>query len=454
MHDLPPGPASVSMLDFLQAGFVSPVPFMKRQRAMYGDTFRLEAQGELVTFTGDPEVIRTVYTLEPDAFDMRAADLVMPIFGRTSLTVSTDARHRRDRRLLSPPFNVAAMRGYAASMAASARAKAATWRPGRPFSMLAATQSIALDIIVRVVFGVEGEAQIEQTRAAVLRLIHALNPWVLVFPSLRRDFGGYGPWARLNRASEALQALLTEQIRVRRTDPGAREDVLSILVRTRDEDGTALDDAELAEQLRTLLFAGHETTATALAWAVWLLHRHPEALARVRDEIERLGPTPAPEAFASLPFLEACCYEALRMCPPVVDVGRVLRKPLQVGRFTIPAGETIVPAPLLLHLREDLYPEPERFRPERFLDKRPSPFELIAFGGGVRRCLGAAFAIYEMKVVLGSVLREHRLRIQGDAPLRHVRRGITMGPRGKVPMVLVARWRAPARPAAITASSG
>lgn len=445
MRPLPPGPTSIGFLDFIRSGFISPVPLLKRFAKTYGDPFRIQTSDGPVTFTGSPEALRAIYTADPDTFDVRGAKVTEPIFGTTSLVVATGTRHRRDRKLLTPPFNASTMRTYGATIAEAASAAAARWTPGRPFSMLEATQDIALDIIVRVVFGVEGEARVKETRGAVLQLIHALHPLIFLFPALRRDFGGLGPWARHRRAAGALDALLADQIRERRGDPGeARRDILSLLLRARYDDDTSMSEAALIEQLRTLLFAGHETTAVALAWTLHGLHREPDTLARVREELDGLGSDPDPDAFASLPYLEAACLEGLRLYPPVVDVGRVTRTPFDLMDYAIPAGEGIVPSPLLLHAREDLYPAPERFRPARFLERKFSPFEYIPFGGGSRRCLGAAFALYEMKVVLGTVLRAHRLRLASPGPIEHVRRGITMGPRGGVPMILESRRPAPA----------
>jgi cytochrome P450 len=415
------------------------VPLLRRLTAEHGDPIRIPTRAGPTTYTGDPEAIRAVYTADPDVFGVRAVNATAPILGRTSLAVSTGEQHRRARKLLAPPFNAGTMRAYGAAMVAAARAAAAPWVRERPFSMLEIAQSIALDVIVRVVFGMEGEERVRRTRAAVLRLIDSMSPAIFLFPKIRRHFLGLGPWARFQRASSALDALLLEQIRARRAAPHERQDILSLLVSVRDEDGRAMEDAALVEQLRTLLFAGHETTATAMAWAMYWLHREPGVLARALEEIDALGAEPAPDALASLPFLEATCFEALRMHPPVVEVGRTTQQPFPLGRYTVPAGEAIVPSPILLHAREDLYPNPDRFQPERFLSWKPSPFEFIPFGGGSKRCLGAAFAMYEMKVVLGTLLHENRLRLVSEAPIQYVRRGITMGPKGGVPMVLEAR---------------
>lgn len=438
---VPPGPRSLTFLDRMRLSFTPPGPVMARFASMYGDPFRVVTPEETVTFTGDPAMIRDVYTADPDVFDPRGVDVTSPIFGWTSLPVSTGARHRRDRKLLSPPFQSGAMRGYAATIADITRSTMAAFAPGRPFSMLEAAQSIALDVILRVVYGAEG-AELARTRATVLELIHALSPLVLVFPWLRRSFGGYGPWARLVRAGDALESMVIAQARAKRAAKDGGQDILSLLTRVKDEQGDTLTDEEIAEQLRAILFAGHETTAMSVAALVDMLHRDPAALDRARSEVDSLGPDPEPAALASLPYVEACCHEALRMHPPVVDVGRVVRTPITVGKYRFTAGEVIVPSPLLLHRRADVYTEPDRFRPERFLGKKPSPFEFIAFGGGARRCLGAAFALFEMKVIVGTLLREARLRPGAPRPVEQIRRGITVGPKGNVPMVLEAR-RAP-----------
>jgi cytochrome P450 len=434
----PPGPNGIGLLDFCQAAFVSPAPLLHRLVREYGDPFRTTLASGPMTFTGEPEAIRALYTADPDTLEPWGVEASLPVFGRTSLPVSSDARHRRDRKLLGQPFNAGSMRAWGATMVEVARAAGERWARGERFRMLETTQDITLDVIVRVVFGVEGKARIAWTREAVLGLIEALNPLVLIFPKLRRDFGGFGPWAKNQRARAALDALLAEEIRERRRgEDERRKDVLSLMLRARYDDGSAMTETELVEQLRAILFAGHETTAVALAWAFQRLYQEPEHLGRVLLEIDALGDDPDPDALASLPFLEAVCMEVLRMSPPVVDVARTTRAPFALGPYTIPPGEGVRASPLLLHARPELYPEPERFRPSRFLERKFSPFEYIPFGGGARRCLGAAFAIYEMKVVLGTLLHRYRLRPGSLETPMHVRRGLTLGPRGGVPMVLL-----------------
>ena len=446
MNPLPPGPAKFSWVDFVRAGLLDPIPTMDRFVAEYGDTIRFPSPNGLITVTSNVEAIRAIYTAEPDTFDAWGGAVGEPVFGTTGLVVTAGARHRRDRKLLTPPFNATTMRAYGHAIVEATRSEAARLVSGRRFSALQVTQDIALEVIIRVVFGVEGADRVAQVRAAVLELIESLNPVLFLFPKLRRPLAGVGPWARNRRAVKALDALLREEIRARRAGADERQDILALMLRARYDDGTAMEEPAILDQLRTLLFAGHETTAVALAWTLYWLHREPQTLARALDEIDALGPDPDPNEVAALPYLDAACCEGLRLDPPVADTGRQTRAPFDMAGFTIPAGEGIGPSPMMLHRREDIYPEPERFRPERFLERKFSPFEYIPFGGGSRRCLGAAFAMYEMKIVLGTFLRENRLQIApGTRAPVHARRGLTLGPRGGVPMILERRRGAPIR---------
>jgi cytochrome P450 len=436
MGVLPPGPRSLGPLDFFRSGLVGPAAEIQRFAAQCGDPFRLPCRRGAITYAGTPEAVRAVYGAGPEEFDVYGVADTAPVFGTTSVVVTSGEAHRRARKLLGPAFKAGAVRAHGATIADAARRVAARWIPGQAFSMLAAMQSVTLDVIVRVLFGVQGEERVQTTFAAVHELVGSIHVALIVFPFLRRDFGGVGPHARNRRAVERLNAILAEEIAARRGSASPQQDLLSLMVAARGEDGTGFAEAELQDQLRALLFAGHETTAIALAWTLYRLHRDPPLLGRAVAEIEALGADPDPDAFAGLPFLEAACLEALRMSPPVVDTARITRRPFDLAGYTIPPGEAIRPSLTLLHARPDLYPDPDRFRPDRFLDFQPSPFELIPFGGGARRCLGAAFALHEMKVVVGTLLHAHRLRLADTRPAEQVRLGLLMGPGGGVPMIL------------------
>ncbi|AUX27860.1 cytochrome P450 [Sorangium cellulosum] len=439
MDRLPPGPKRLGPIESLQVGAITSVSKLRQLAARYGDTFRLPFRRQAVTFTGDPEALRAIYTAPPDSFDVWGVSTSAPVFGSRSLVVVTGEHHRRARKLLSPHFSAASLRAFAGVIAETAEAAARRWVPGQPFSMVETTRAISLDIMLHVVFGVRGDERVQRARAAVIELVASVRPIFILLPWLRRELGGLGPWARSQRAERALNAILLEEIHARREGGVEGKDLLTAMLSARYDDGGGMEDGEILEQLRGLLFAGHDSTALVLAWAFVWLQREPRVLERVLDEIEGLGPAPSPEAFDTLPYLGAVCQEVLRLYPPVVDVARVARRPFDLGGYTIPAGEAVRPTMTILHARPDLYPEPDRFLPERFFGRQFSPFEYIPFGGGARRCLGAAFALLEMKVVLGTLLRGHRLRLLRPERVQPVRVGFTMGPSGDVRTILEAR---------------
>jgi cytochrome P450 len=435
MHPAPPGPRYFNPFSFVRS-LSDPTDFMLETRRRYGDTYRLPTIFGPIVVTGHPEGIRAMFTANADTFAPYQAESTSPLFGETSLALVTGARHRRDRKLLSPPFHGARMRAYGAIMADGAARAAAAWTRGEPFRMLDATQSISLEVILRAVFGLDhASARGQAVREAVIRYVGSIRPQFLFLSWMRRDLSGLSAWARFKRARDHLDALLYDAMAERRREPRERDDILSLLMSARDEDGGAMSDVELRDALLTLLFAGHETTAVALAWALYWLHRDPDELGRVLAEIDALGPSADAEAIAALPYLDAVCQESLRIYPIAPEIPRLLVEPLRLLSFPLPAGTAVMASVILLHNREDLYPEPTRFRPSRFLERKFTPFEYIPFGGGARRCIGAAFALYEMKIVLATILRGSRLRLAGAEPVKPSRRGFTMGPAGGVPMI-------------------
>jgi cytochrome P450 len=301
------------------------------------------------------------------------------------------------------------------------------------------TQAITIDVILRTVFGVEEAERLAVFRAAIDAATRSAHPAVLFAPVLQRSLFGLGPYARLCRDQERLCALLRQQIAAIRPHAAERGDILSLMLRARYEDGSPMDDTDVVDELRTLLIAGHETTAIALGWALHRLHQHPEALARVRAELDALGPAPAPEALAALPFLEAVCHETLRLDPIVLAVVRHLRAPFELAGHRLAPGMAVMANLYLAQRNPAVFPEPDRFVPERFLGRNYSPYEYLPFGGGTRRCIGAAFALFEMKVVLGTLLRLAELRrLPSARPNALVRRNLTMGPADGIPLELVA----------------
>jgi cytochrome P450 len=426
---LPPGPSSAlfSTLQYLRDPFGASLRAARR----YGDPRTLRTAVGPVVVTGDPEAAREILGADPQRFEAYGVDLLAPVMGERSLLLLSGEAHRRARKLLAPPFHGARMKAYAETMRSIAVAEAAHWQPGQPFVMQDSTQAISLRVILQTVFGVVTPEKIDAFHRDVVGVIAALKPSFMFIEGLRRAW--WRPWVRFQRAVQALEQRVYAEIAERRARADGGEDILSLLLATRYDDGSPLDDRDLYEQLMTIVIAGHETTAIALAWAFHLVHTHPAVAERLDAEL-RAAPADA-EALTRLPYLEAVCNETLRLMPLTAQIIRKLKQPFTLKGFTLPAGLGVGVSILSVHRREELYPEPEAFRPERFLERSFAPYEFLPFGGGARRCLGAAFASYEMKIVLGSILQTARLRSAETRPVRVVARNTVVGPGSGVRMV-------------------
>jgi cytochrome P450 len=439
MHTLPQGPSFAPLQTFKLAR--DAVRFYRETSARYGDPFTLPLMVGKVVVTGDPEGIREIFTADPSIFTPFAQVPLEPLVGRHSVLLLDGARHRRERKLLVPPFLGDRMRAYGEIMAAITHRHAAELRPGTVFRAQDLTQAISLEVIIEAVFGIRDPERVAVYREVIGGYLEAYTPLLMVVKPLRRSFGGLGSWARFERFRSRFRALVREEIARRRQDGGeGHEDILSLLLSARDDEGRPMSDEEIDDELRTMLAAGHETTAIAMAWALDWIHRSARIRERLVGEIHALGEKPAPDALAKLPYLSAVCDETLRIHPVVTMVSRRLLQPFTLRGIELPAGVGVMAAIAKVQHDPTIYPEPEVFRPERFLERKFTPFEYLPFGGGARRCLGAAFALYEMKVVLGSLLAAHRFAVQG-APPRPVRRNVTVGPEGGAPLLYVGAIR-------------
>ncbi|WP_309892557.1 cytochrome P450 [Archangium sp.] len=399
-------------------------------RARYGDPFTLPLPMGNVVVTGTTEGIREVFSADPHLFESISQLPLVPVVGENSLLLMSGQRHKRERKLLMPPFHGERMRAYGQLMRdLTLRAASTSLRPGASFRAQHLTQAISLEIIIRAVFGIEEPERVRRYQQVLTSYAESYTPLLLAAVPLRRSFGGVGPWARFQRHVAELDTLLTEELATRRGHEAGHTDILSLLLAARDEEGQPMTDPELKDELRTLLIAGHETTAIGMAWALYHLQREPQTLQRLLEELAPLGPQPEPEALMKLPYLGAVCDEALRLHPVVIVAGRRTVAPFTLCGRELPVGTPIMTSIWLAHRDPATYPDPERFRPERFLERKFSPFEYLPFGGGARRCIGAAFALYEMRVVLGTLLAAHRFSLIPDrTPERPVRRNITFGP--------------------------
>jgi cytochrome P450 len=391
---------------------------MDRCARRLGDSFTLTffPSGLKLTLVSDPEAVKTVFTTPPElAPSGTSSSPVAPIVGPSSVLVLTGPEHMRQRKLLLPPFHGERMREYEDVIVEATRRDMAGWPLSRPMRLQERTRAITLEVILRAVFGVEAE-RMGRLREAIAGLLQPANTLAILLFALRRPRPGPPPGS-VGRALERLDAVIYEELARRReqTDLAQRSDILSLLLQARDEDGQAMTDGELRDELVTLLLAGHETTATSVAWAIERLVRHPPVLARLVAEID------AQSDGGSEEYLTAVVNETLRVRPVVPIVVRVLQQELQVGRYMLPEGTRVTPSIYLTNRNPKVYESPEEFRPERFLEGGPETFSWIPFGGGIRRCIGASFAQLEMKLMLRTMLGELEPKVPANA--RRWRRG-------------------------------
>jgi cytochrome P450 len=426
---LPPGPA---MPRAVQTAIWSRRAqwMLSECRRRFGDTFRLDIayQGTWIVLS-DPDDVRRVFTGDPRVLHAGEANtILLPVLGDNSVLLLDDDAHMEQRKLMLPSFHGERMKRYGRLMADIAAAEIERWPRAEPYRLRPRMQAVTLEIILRAVFGVEEGERLEQLRHQLRRLLDMItDPRRLVFllalgPERIRRFPPF------RRERERVDRLIYDLIADRRAsgDLSERVDILSLLLQASHEDGSPMSDRELRDELVTLLVAGHETTATALSWAVERLVRHPEKLDRLAGEVRAGEET----------YLKAVVLETLRLRPVISLVNRTLKEPFEVGGYRLPAGIQVAPCIYLVHRRADVYPQPERFLPERFLERPPGTYTWIPFGGGVRRCLGGAFAQYEMEVVLRELVSRATVRPARPESERVFRRAITETPRHDAEVVV------------------
>jgi cytochrome P450 len=430
--ELPPGPRAPAVLQTL-AWALAPTWLMDRCAARLGDSFTLTfaPSGLKLVLISDPQAVKDVFTAPAEVAPSGAnASPIAPVLGASSVLIQTGAEHMRQRKLLLPPFHGERMREYEQVIVQETRRNMEGWPLGRAMRMQPRTRAITLEVILRAVFGVEAE-RMGPLRTAIGELLAPMHTLTLLRQALRRPGPGR-PEGAIGRSLDRLDAVVYDEIRVRRAqrDLEARTDILSLLMQARDEQGREMTDAELRDELVTLLLAGHETTATSVAWALERLVRHPDKLTRLVAELD---------AGDGDDYLVAVVNETLRVRPVVPIVVRALTEDLRVGERLLAAGTRVVPSIYLTNRNPRVYDAPAEFRPERFLGEAPETFSWIPFGGGIRRCIGASFAQLEMKLMLATMLSEHRPRVPGRTIWRRGewvrRRAITLVPAGGAAVV-------------------
>jgi cytochrome P450 len=427
---LPPGPWYPALWQTYR--FVTdPFGYSRDVIARYGNTMRTRALNAKGVAVSSPDMVKLVFAADPDTYE--TVPVLAELFGPAAVIATAGPKHKKQRKLLNPRFQGSQMRAFLAAMQRVTDANLASFASaqasGEPIAMIDVAQDITLDVILETVFGDTPDLDREGARRILKELVRALSPALMGAPFLRASW--FPAWRRFTAARAAFDAMVDARVAERRAAAAPGTDLLGALVAARYEDGAEMDGAEIRDQLYTILLAGHETTAVTLSWAVYFLLREPAVLDKLRAELATVDPSDL-QATLKLPYLEAVCNEALRIEPAVTDVARVCKKPLALGPYTVPAGEVVFVNVTFMLRDPSLYPEPHAFRPERFLERSYGPAEFVPFGGGQRRCLGAAFAQAELAIVLATLARDFRLELADDEPERAVRRNITMGPKNGV----------------------
>jgi cytochrome P450 len=426
VEGVPPGPRAPVAVQTL-AMRTRQRPYLERTRRRYGALFttRLFGLGEAV-IVSDPALIKQVFRAAPDVLHAGTGSPLRPILGEHSMLGIDEQQHMEQRKLLLPPFKGQRMKAYESMIAEIAAEEIDGWATETEFATAPAMQQITLRAILRAVFGAEGAklAKLEELIPQWTKLGTQLS----LAPGMQRSFGPWSKWAKFLAVRAKIDTVLCELIAETKRDVGLEEraDVLALMVQARHDDGSPMSDAEICDELVTMLVAGHETTAHTLAWAVERLRRHPELLVRLVAEADEGGKA----------LREATIREVQRSRPVIAFAGRVVRKPFELGGYQLPLGTRVLLAACLTHYDPNLFPHPERFDPDRFLDKLPDTYSWIPFGGGIRRCIGATFAHMEMDVVLRLLLERVEL-VPTDEPNEDwAFRGVVWAPaRGGVAVV-------------------
>jgi cytochrome P450 family 110 len=437
------GPKSSSLVQLMNWIF-RPLDFLEECVSKYGDTFNLNLMGiPSFTVVSNPQGIQEILSVDAQKFDVgKTNNLASSLLGDNSLVLLDGSSHRRQRKLMMPPFHGEKVKSYAQIICQITEKVANQWQINQPFKAQKAMQDITFETILHVVFGLSEGERYQQIKPLLIELLDLtgspLKASVIFLPWLQQDLGEWSPWGKVVRRKRKIYELLQAEIDERRANPELlKDDVLSLMMCAVDEEGQGLSDIELKDQMMTLLVAGHETTATSLAWALYLIHKSPQVKEKLLAELNSFEEHNDPLALSRLPYLTAVCNETLRIYPVAfIAFLRCAKVPVEVMGYQFESEAMLAPTIYLTHYREDIYPEAKKFKPERFLERQYSPYEFLPFGGGNRRCIGYALALLEMKLVLATLLTKYDLILASDRPIIPKRRGATVAPHNGVPLKL------------------
>ena len=438
---LPLGPTTSSWWNLLQ-WIIRPYQFMEECRAKYGETFTVNLRNfEPIVFLSNPQDIQQIITANFQQFDSgRANSIIQPLVGDNSLLLTDGTKHQRQRKLLTPAFHGQRMREYGELIVKITKKATENWQSGQQFKARDISQKITLQVILQAVFGLDEGENYQKLQPQLNDMTSLLNGPIsssfLFLSILQQDWGAWSPWGNFLRSRQRINDTLYAEITARRQnlDPHST-DILSLMLAARDEDGETMSDEELRDELITIVFAGYETTATMLAWMFYWIHLLPEVKSNLMEELQGLGDNPTPMEIVQLPYLNALCAETLRIYPAApIALPRIPTSSIEIGGNVYEAGTCLFPCIYLVHHREELYPDSQQFKPERFLNHKFANYEYFPFGGGSRTCIGMAFAQFEMKLVIATILRHWQLELDEKYPVKPTRRGVTIAPKGGVKM--------------------
>ncbi len=442
----PDGPKTLPLIQRVQ-WLIKPLQFLENSAQRYGDIFSAPVgpRSKQIVFISNPKAIQEILTSDPkdlDAGQPPNSQAKPGFFGRYSIAGLSGEPHKRQRKLLMPSFHGERMRAYEEIIRNITEQVTSEWKIGKSFSLRSSMQEISFQVILKAVFGLEDGSRYEKIKELLIARLNPKRPLLrgilISFPVLQVDLGSWSPWGRLLRNQQEIDELIYAEINERRShlDP-SRTDILSLMMAARDEAGEPMKDVELRDELITLLFAGHETTATSLAWAFYWIHHLPEVREKLLQELDGLGDLTDPNALFRLPYLDAVCKETLRIYPvALLAFTRQVRSPVEIMGYKFEPGSGLAPCIYLTHHREDLYPDPKQFKPERFLERQFSPYEYLPFGGGNRRCIGMAFAQFEMKLVLATILSSWQMELVEGQRVKPKRIPMLVGPSNGVRMIV------------------
>ncbi|NEQ39842.1 MAG: cytochrome P450 [Okeania sp. SIO3I5] len=436
------GPNTPSIVQKIQ-WILEPLKTMETCAKKYGDIFTLQGGlGSLaIVYVSSPKAQQEILT-KNNEYETPGSPILKSLLGEKSMLVIEGDRHRRERKLLMPPFHGDRMTKYGELICNLSKQVGSNLKIGETFIARNAMQEITMQVILQAVFGLYDSPRLAEIKPLITNILNVsgspLRATLIFFPLLQQDLGAWSPWGRYKRQMQRLDELLYAEINERRAqlDPN-RTDILTLMLLAEDEAGQGMTNQEIRDELMTMLVAGHETTATALSWALYWVHKQPEVYQKLMQELATLEADIDPMSIFRLPYLTAVCQETLRIYPvAMLTLPRVPTKSVELQGYHVEAGTIIQGSIYLTHQREDLYPEPKKFKPERFLERKFSAYEYLPFGGGTRRCLGMALANFEMRLVLATLMSNFEMALAEDQPVKPQRRGLTLGPKGGVKMIM------------------